>query len=106
VTDPARLADNNTMSKSMKIAIPLVLGVVFLGYLVISSLSLSPITCEVTVEFRGRQETRRASGQSESEATLTAVNNACTLITNGRDESIACSAAEPVDVECFETGTR
>lgn len=94
------------MSKTMKIAIPLAGGVLFLGYLVISSMSLSPITCEVTVEFRGRQETRQASGQAEAEATMTAVNNACTLITNGRDESMACGAAEPLAAECWETGTR
>lgn len=80
--------------------IPLVLGAGFLAYLVYSSLGLSPITCEVSVEFRGRTETRRASGVTREEATRTAVNNACTLITNGRDESMACGATEPVNVEC------
>jgi hypothetical protein len=94
------------MSKTMKVAIPLVGGIAFLGYLVLSSMTLSPITCEVTVEFRGRRETRQASGQAEAEATTTAVNNACTLITNGRDESMACGAAQPASVECWETGTR
>jgi len=94
------------MSKTMKLAIPLVGGALFLGYLIVSSMSLSPITCEVTVAFRALQETRQASGQTEAEATMTAVNNACTLITNGRDESMACGAAEPVSVECWETGTR
>lgn len=84
----------------MKIAIPIVLGVGFLAYLVYSSMGLSPVTCEVTVEFRGRRETRQASGMSEEEATMTAINNACTLITNGRDESMACSGAEPIEVNC------
>ena len=88
----------------MKTAIPLALGAMFVGYLVYSSLSLSPIVCEVTVEFNGRTETRQASGVTEEEATMTAVNNACTLITNGRDESMACGAAEPVRVECAEAG--
>ena len=91
------------MSKQITVVIPIVLGVIFLGYLVYSSLSLSPITCEVMMEFRGRTETRQASGVTEAEATTTAINNACTLITNGRDESIACGAAEPVSVECSES---
>jgi hypothetical protein len=91
------------MSKQITVVIPIVLGVIFLGYLVYSSMSLSPITCAVTVEFRGRTETRQASGVTEDEATTTGINNACTLITNGRDESMACTAAPPVRVECAES---
>jgi hypothetical protein len=91
------------MSKRMKTLIPLVLGTGFVAYLIYSSLGLSPITCEVTMEFRGRTETRQASGVTRDEATTTAINNACTLITNGRDESIACGAREPARVECAES---
>ena len=90
------------MSKQIKVVIPLVLGVIFISYLVYSSLNLSPIICEVTVEFQGRTQTRQASGVTEEEATMTGINNACTLITNGRDEQIPCTAAEPVSVECLE----
>ena len=91
------------MSKQLTFVIPIVGGLIFISYLVYSSLSLSPITCEVTMEFNGRTETRQASGVTEQEATTTAINNACTLITNGRDESMACGADQPVRVECSES---
>ena len=91
------------MSKRMKTLIPAVLGTGFVVYLIYSSLQLSPIVCEVTMEFRGRTETRQASGVTSQDATTTAINNACTLITNGRDESIVCTASEPANVECFES---
>ena len=91
------------MSKRIKALIPLVLGAAFLAYLVVSSMQLSPVTCEVTMDFRGRTETRQASGQTTDEATMTATNNACALIANGRDESILCGQTPPASVECEES---
>jgi ABC-type microcin C transport system permease subunit YejB len=91
------------MSKQISLVIPILLGVLLLSYLIYSAMSLSPIICEVTMEFNGRTDTRQASGVTEQEATTTAINNACTLITNGRDESMACGADQPVSVECAES---
>jgi hypothetical protein len=88
------------MPKPLKIAIPLLLGAGFLLYLVYSSLSLASVTCEVCVEFNGRTDCRTAAGTTLDEATQTAVSNACALISNGRDESIACTSSEPVTVMC------
>ena len=89
------------MSKQLKIAIPVVLGALFVIYLIYSTVGLASVTCEVCVEFRGRMDCRTASGTSAEEATNTAVNNACALITNGRDESISCTSSPPQTVMCL-----
>ncbi len=88
------------MSKTVKVVITLVAGVVFVTYLVYSSLNLDQATCEVCMEFGGRVDCRTASGTSDEEATQTAINNACALLTSGRDASIACSRTPPQSVTC------
>jgi hypothetical protein len=91
------------MSKAFKIAFPLALALGFLAYLVYSSLGLGGVACEVCVEFAGRRECRTARGTTSAEATATAVGNACSLITSGRDELIPCTEAPPVSVQCVNS---
>ena len=88
------------MSKPLKIAIPLILGAGFLAYLVYSSLGLASVTCEVCIRFNGQVDCRIASGTSADEATDTGRNNACALLTNGRDELIACTQTQPQSTMC------
>jgi hypothetical protein len=88
------------MSKSLKIAIPLILGVGFLVYLVYSTLGLASVTCEVCVMFNGRVDCRTASGTTAEVAADTGRNNACALLTNGRDELIPCTQMQPVSTMC------
>ena len=88
------------MSKPLKVAIPIVLAAGFVAYLIYSSLGLSSLTCEVCMEFNGQTDCRRAAGTTRDEAVQTAVNNACALISNGRDESIVCGAKEPQSIMC------
>ncbi len=90
------------MSQTIKLALSIGLGVAFLAYLVYSSLGLNPITCEVCVEFRGRVDCRSASGESNEEAIQTGIQNACSLITNGRDESISCTSRPPQSATCTD----
>jgi hypothetical protein len=88
------------MSRRFKIAFPLLLALGLLGYLIYSSTQLGGVSCEVCVEFAGRTECRTARATSEREATLTAINNACSLVTSGRDELIPCTESPPVSVQC------
>ena len=88
------------MSKALKIAIPLIMGVGFLAYLVYSTVGLASVTCEVCVEFNGRVDCRIASGTTAEVATDTGRNNACALLTNGRDELIACTQTQPQTTMC------
>ena len=90
------------MSQPLKLALSIGLGVAFLVYLIYSSLGLNPITCEICVEFRGRVQCRSASGETNDEAIQTGIQNACSLITNGRDESISCTSRPPQSATCTE----
>ncbi len=88
------------MSKPLKVAIPLLLGAGFLAYLVYSSMALASVTCEVCVVFNGRMDCRVASGTTADEATDTGRNNACALLTNGRDELISCTTSPSESAMC------
>ena len=88
------------MSKSLKVAIPLILGAGFLAYLVYSSLGLASVTCEVCIMFNGRVDCRIASGTTADEAADTGRNNACALLANGRDEVISCTQTQPQSTMC------
>ena len=86
------------MSQTLKFRLSIGIAVAFLAYLVFSSLGRNPVKCEVCVEFRGRVECRNASGGTEEEAMQTGVQNACSLITSGRDELIACTSRFPQSI--------
>jgi uncharacterized membrane protein YfcA len=88
------------MSRTFKIAFPLALALGFLVYLVYSSLGLGGVSCEVCVEFAGRSECRTATATNAADATATAVSNACSLVTSGRDELIPCLESPPISVQC------
>jgi len=91
------------VSRTFKIVFPLAMAAVALAFLVYSSLHLGGVSCEVCVEFAGRMECRTAIGTNSREATATAVNNACSLVTSGRDELIPCTETPPVSVQCVNS---
>ncbi len=95
-----RVSNRPVMSKPLKVALPLILAAGFLAYLVYSTFSLASVTCEVCVEFNGRVDCRIASGTTADEATDTALNNACALLTNGRDELISCTQMQAQSTMC------
>ncbi|MFQ5740860.1 MAG: hypothetical protein ACE5JX_17800 [Acidobacteriota bacterium] len=74
----------------------------FLIYIIYASLSLSPFSCEVCVEFRGQTACRTASGITREEATRTAIDNACARISSGVTDGIACSQTPPESIICKE----
>jgi hypothetical protein len=67
---------------------------------VLSSLSIGSIRCEVCMEFRGRKSCRAVDGNSESEAQSAAVTNACALLASGVTDTVACQNTPPSDVHC------
>lgn len=89
------------MSKSVKLTITVAfLGVI--AYVVLSTLALSKASCEVCVEFKGRESCRTARAPTKEEAIATARNNACARITNGRTENILCGGSEPKSIRCSD----
>jgi hypothetical protein len=80
--------------------IGLVVASIFGGFLLWSTLSAQRVDCEACVDFGGRRNCAKASGESEIEALRTAVMTACGPVTMGMNESIACQNRPPVTRSC------
>ncbi len=65
------------------------------GVLAYSSFQQRRYRYEVCVSFHGRNHCATAEGRTEAEAIHSAHEVACALLANGRDENMACLAAEP-----------
>ncbi len=72
--------------------------VLVIGALVYFTIGLQQYTCEVCMEFEGRENCAVASGTTEEEAVRTATDTACATISAGMTESIQCSRTKPVSV--------
>ena len=57
-------------------------------------------TCEVCVTYNGQTACRTAAGTDEEEATRTAQQNACALISAGMTQTIQCQNRVPDSVTC------
>ena len=87
------------MSKQIRVVVLLfVVGAV--AYVIASSMGAPKVSCEVCVEFKGREECRTARGPTPEEAIQTARDNACALIVSGRTESILCGGSQPKSFTC------
>jgi len=87
------------MSKRMRVVIALfILAIV--GYVVTSSMTTAKVSCEVCMDFKGRQACRTARGPTRDEAIVTARDNACAHIVSGRTDSILCGGSQPASVSC------
>ena len=80
--------------------IGLIVAAIFASFLLWSTLSAQKLDCEACVEFAGKQNCAKASGNSEAEALRTAVSTACGPLAQGMNESIACQNRPPVVRRC------
>ena len=87
------------MSNKIKCSIALTVILVY-GYIVYSSTQLDQFSCEVCVDFRGRNDCRTAIGNTEEEAIRTALDTACAQISSGMTDSIACTQTAPKSINC------
>jgi hypothetical protein len=72
----------------------------FAAYLLWSTLSSQRVECTVTVAFRDAENAGTASAASEADAAREAQTAACGPMTQGMDESIACSRVPPTRRRC------
>lgn len=70
------------------------------GYIVFSSMGVATVSCEVCMDFKGREACRSARGPSQEDAIVTARDNACAQIVSGRTENILCGGTEPKTISC------
>ena len=66
--------------------------VALLGYIIYSTFQQTGNEYEVCVAYKGRSHCATAAGQTSKEAISSAQQIGCSLITNGRDENMACLA--------------
>ena len=74
--------------------------VLLIGFMFYFSISGSAVSCEVCIEFRGGMECRKASGKDAEEARAAAASTACSLLSGGVTDGIACRNTEPKSVSC------
>ena len=88
-------------SPQAKIAIvTAVLVAAMAALLVMSALRQAQVSCEACVTFHGRTQCRTAAGPDRDQATKTAIDNACGLLTSGMANSISCGNTPPDRVTC------
>lgn len=67
---------------------------------VLSSLSIGSVRCEVCMEFGGRRGCRTVDGNDEGETRAAAITNACALLASGVTDTVACQNTPPTQVDC------
>ena len=77
-----------------------ILALVTIGLIAMGVRQSLSTSCEVCMTFQGRTECRAAVGATEREATTTAVQNACGLISAGMTQTVQCQNREPDSVIC------
>jgi hypothetical protein len=90
------------MSTNAKRALVIVGIVLAMGYMIYTTMTGSELSCEVCIEFRGVTECRRATGKDRLEAETAAASTACSLLSGGVTDGIACRNTTPKSVSCQE----
>lgn len=70
-------------------------AVVLFGYIIYSTMQQASHEYEVCVAYKGRSHCATAAGRTPEEAIQSGHQIGCSLITNGRDENMACLALAP-----------
>lgn len=71
-----------------------------MGYVVYGSMARVETTCELCIEFNGREECRRGAGADQAEAVQAATMSACGVMASGMDDSIRCQNTRPRTLQC------
>ena len=90
------------MSKRVRAVVVAIALLVVAVYIVSSSIGTSKVTCEVCMDFKGRQACRTARGPDVEGAIVTARDNACAQIVSGRTDNILCGGSQPASISCSE----
>lgn len=85
------------MSKQMRVGVAIA-AVALLWLIVYSTMQQAAYSVEVCVNYKGRSHCAKAAGQTREAAVAAAQQIGCSLITNGRDENMACLATNPTSV--------
>jgi hypothetical protein len=71
-----------------------------IGFVVWSSLRVGHVRCEVCMDFGGRQACRAVDADSEGDARMGAITNACAFLSSGVTDTMACQRTPPTKADC------
>jgi len=80
------------------LAVVVLAGIV--AVVVVSSLRVAGVRCEVCVSFRGQDACRAVDAATEDEARRGAHTNACALLASGVTDSLACERTRESSAHC------
>lgn len=86
----------------MRVAVGVLLGVVFAAGLFWATLSESSVSCEVCMAFGPQEACRTVSAADREHAVAMAVSSACAVLSGGVTQGIRCSQTPPRSVSCTE----
>jgi len=89
------------VNKTVTIGVAFVL--VVLGFLVYSSMHIAKYRVEVCISYRGGNQCRTASADTQDHALRSAQSNACALLTSGVTETMQCERETPTSVKWLES---
>jgi hypothetical protein len=84
----------------LKRLIPVVLALALLGYAFYQVGAQSQVVCQVCVVFKERRECATASGTEEERARAEAQESACSRMTSGVGDAVACPHVPADTVSC------
>jgi hypothetical protein len=70
-------------------------------FIIVQSLLLEQVTCEVCIDYKGRSMCRTVGGASPEEARNAAITNACAYLASGVTDSMACAREVPASERCW-----
>jgi len=84
----------------MRVAIGILLALVFLAALVVTTLRETAVACEVCVDFGGRSACRRSSAADRDQALQMAQSTACAVLSGGVTQGLQCQRTPPRSASC------
>jgi hypothetical protein len=80
----------------------ILIGVGFIAAVVVATLNQMRVTCEVCMEYHGRQACEEAVAVDRSEALMQATTSACAQLSGGVTEGIRCNNLQPLSTNCSD----
>ena len=84
----------------MRVAISVLLGLVFIAALVVSVMREAAVECEVCVAFGGQTACRLSSAADREQALRMAQSTACAVLASGVTAGLRCQNVARVSASC------
>lgn len=94
-----RLLPSGAVNRTL---VGILIGIAFFAALVYTTLEQSSVECRVCITYKGRTQCETVKGSDRALAQMQATSTACTFLSSGVTDSIACSSTPPDVLECSQ----